>query len=200
MPSASEDIAVVVGAFNPVEGKIVEAPTHPEVNEARVVPRHAVPSEKDVYTGDAITAAVSPSDVDGTEHEKDRHSEDVIIITGADAAHHLLPMRDDGDPAITFRGMVLATIFSGFQAVMFQIYQVSQLTAGVASMLVLEANQLYSSSQPMSPFPEHSLPSSPTSSAMPGPTSFPVATITRRVGGSMAGLESALGGLQHSPF
>ncbi|KAK8877066.1 OPT oligopeptide transporter [Apiospora arundinis] len=123
MPSASEDIAVVVGAFNPVEGKVVEAPTHPEVNETRIVPSHAVPSEKDEFVGDAITAAISPSEVGGIEQEKDRASEDVIIITGADAAHHLLPMRDDGDPAITFRGMVLATIFSGFQAVMYQIYQ-----------------------------------------------------------------------------
>lgn len=50
-----------------------------------------------------------------------------IIVTGADAAAHLLPLRDDGDAALTFRGMVLATCLSGFQAVMTQIYQVGDL-------------------------------------------------------------------------
>lgn len=48
-----------------------------------------------------------------------------IIITGADAAAHLLPLRDDHDNALTFRSIVLATILSGFQAVMYQIYTVS---------------------------------------------------------------------------
>ena len=47
-----------------------------------------------------------------------------IIVTGADAAAHLLPLRDDGDPALTFRGIVIATALSGFQAVMTQIYNV----------------------------------------------------------------------------
>ena len=52
-----------------------------------------------------------------------------IIVTGADAAAHLLPLRDDGDPALTFRGMVLATVLTGFQATMTQIYQVIELFA-----------------------------------------------------------------------
>lgn len=49
---------------------------------------------------------------------------EAIIITGADAAKYLLPMRDDGDPSLTFRGMLLATGLTGFQATMYQIYQV----------------------------------------------------------------------------
>ncbi|KAL2267393.1 hypothetical protein VTJ83DRAFT_4670 [Remersonia thermophila] len=49
-------------------------------------------------------------------------SEEVIIITGADAAAHLLPMRDDHEPALSFRSIVLATALSCFQAVMYQIY------------------------------------------------------------------------------
>ncbi|KAK7917608.1 peptide transporter [Apiospora marii] len=123
MPNTSDDIAVVVGALNPVEGKVVEAPTHQEVNETRIHPVHAAPTEKGEFIGDAITAAISPSEGEAVEHEKDTASDDVIIVTGHDAAHHLLSLRDDGDPAITFRGMVLATIFSGFQATMYQIYQ-----------------------------------------------------------------------------
>ncbi|KAM0273268.1 hypothetical protein ACHAQH_008337 [Verticillium albo-atrum] len=54
--------------------------------------------------------------------EKGIVDEEVIIITGADAAHHLLPLRDDFDPVITFRSLLLATCLSGFQAVMQQIY------------------------------------------------------------------------------
>lgn len=50
---------------------------------------------------------------------------DTIIVTGADAARHLLPLRDDGQPSLTFRSIFLATILSGFQAVMSQIYEVS---------------------------------------------------------------------------
>jgi hypothetical protein len=52
--------------------------------------------------------------------------EDAIIMTGADASKHLLPLRDDFDPALTFRSIVLATGLAAFQAVMYQIYQVCQ--------------------------------------------------------------------------
>ncbi|KAJ4292869.1 hypothetical protein N0V88_005527 [Collariella sp. IMI 366227] len=54
--------------------------------------------------------------------EKDGDNDDVIIVTGADAATHLLPLRDDGEPALSFRSIVLATCLSAFQAVMYQIY------------------------------------------------------------------------------
>lgn len=49
---------------------------------------------------------------------------DTIIVTGADAAAYLLPMRDDFDSALTFRGVVLASCMACFQAVMYQIYMV----------------------------------------------------------------------------
>ncbi|KAJ5631296.1 OPT oligopeptide transporter [Penicillium longicatenatum] len=54
--------------------------------------------------------------------EDDRNSDDVIIVDGVDAANHLLPMRDDGDPALTFRSLILASGLACFQAVMYQIY------------------------------------------------------------------------------
>ncbi|PLB50880.1 OPT oligopeptide transporter [Aspergillus steynii IBT 23096] len=55
--------------------------------------------------------------------EDDTSSEDVVIVTGADAAKHLLPLRDDFDSALTLRSIVLASGFACFQAVMNQIYQ-----------------------------------------------------------------------------
>ncbi|WVQ69693.1 uncharacterized protein L199_007913 [Kwoniella botswanensis] len=45
-----------------------------------------------------------------------------IIRTGRDAADHLLSIRDDDDPSVTFRSMVLGTIMACFQASMTQIY------------------------------------------------------------------------------
>lgn len=66
---------------------------------------------------------------DGSEKDRSLTSEEpeddnAIIITGADAALHLLPLRDDGDPALTFRSLFLSTGLAAFQAVMNQIYQV----------------------------------------------------------------------------
>lgn len=78
---------------------------------------------KDGALETTITAAPSLPQYDS--HDKDSDSEGVIIITGADAAAHLLPMRDDGEPSLTFRSLFLATILSSFQAVMSQIYTVS---------------------------------------------------------------------------
>ena len=67
-----------------------------------------------------IKAAHSSDDLEDSGSGSD--SEDAIIVTGTDAAKHLLPLRDDGQPALTFRSIFLATVMSAFQAVMNQIY------------------------------------------------------------------------------
>ncbi|KAF3768541.1 hypothetical protein M406DRAFT_286460 [Cryphonectria parasitica EP155] len=122
MAASHGNAAIVVGGFNSIEGKVVEVPTHPEINEKGP---HAgddnIVDEKGHGADFDITAApVRSNDEDGDEHDK--KSDDAIIVTGADAAQHLLPLRDDGDPAFTFRGIFIATILSGFQAVVYQIY------------------------------------------------------------------------------
>lgn len=74
-----------------------------------------------------IEAAPPVYDADSNQEkddEKDDESEGAIIITGTDAAKHLLPMRDDGEPSLSFRSIFLATGLSAFQAVMYQIYMV----------------------------------------------------------------------------
>jgi hypothetical protein len=68
--------------------------------------------------------AVPASDDNSDSFDKTDDS-DHIIVTGEDAAIHLLPLRDDGDPSVTFRGIFLASCLSAFQAVMNQIYTVS---------------------------------------------------------------------------
>ncbi|KAF7914799.1 hypothetical protein BELL_0070g00310 [Botrytis elliptica] len=121
MPVANTDISVV-GAFNPVEGHIVSVPTHHEIDEKLRISADNREISKD--TLDIDTKELS-------DKSRDDDSDDVIIVTGADAAAHLLPLRDDGQPALSFRSIFLATILSGFQAVMYQIYSFKPTSVGV---------------------------------------------------------------------
>lgn len=128
---------IILGAVDPIEGKVVEVPSHQAVKEKKIVTvtpgdKLDPSAEKAAALDSEIRAALPVYDA-GSEHkghdsdDKDNGGEGVIIITGADASAHLLPMRDDGEPALTFRSVVLATVLSGFQAVMYQIYQVGIL-------------------------------------------------------------------------
>lgn len=101
---------IIAAAIDPVSGKAVSAPHHDEI------------TEKLGQQKSEIQQQPSAEDSDGGK-DSDTDREDAIIVSGADAAKHLLPLRDDGDPSLTFRSMVLATALSGFQAVMNQIYQ-----------------------------------------------------------------------------
>jgi hypothetical protein len=110
-----------------IEGKTTVIPSHEAINaftdEKRRLASIDGGLEKTGVLEPEIKAAL-PS-YDSAEHDD---GGDHIIITGADAAAHLLPMRDDHEPALTFRSMFLATILSAFQAVVYQIYQVRSPT------------------------------------------------------------------------
>lgn len=101
-----------------VEGR---TPTH-EIIDEKVHPAGDVDSEKKGALDTEISIA-PPLDNDD-DYSKDDGSDDVIIVTGADASAHLLPLRDDHESSLTFRSIFLATCLSAFQAVMSQIYQV----------------------------------------------------------------------------
>lgn len=92
-----DDIGILVLAQEPIDEKSA-----------------GIPLEKD--------AQVSPNEF----VDNDRDSPDVLIISGADVAAHLLPMRDDFDRTLTFRAFVLGSGLAAFLAVMTQIYTVSQ--------------------------------------------------------------------------
>jgi hypothetical protein len=107
-----------------------QAPT----NDYELTPYHAVPAYNNEGSGKQgtlepeITAVSTPDNVSDSFDKTD--DPDHIIVTGADAAAHLLPLRDDGDPSVTFRGIFLASCLSAFQAVMNQIYTVSHRHKG----------------------------------------------------------------------
>ncbi|KZL79165.1 opt oligopeptide transporter [Colletotrichum incanum] len=120
MPAPATE-TIVVGGLNPVEGKVVSVPSHNAINEKTGIEEAGVGKE----LASEIQAVPDSPPSDGNDHEKDDNSDNAIIITGADAARYLLPLRDDFDPSLTFRSMFLATCLSAFQAVMSQIYTAS---------------------------------------------------------------------------
>src|SRR3569833_3268202 len=97
MPGLQDNL--IIGSVNPVEGKVVSLPTHEAANEKIRLEADDVETKKDVLAAE-IKAAQPQTDEEpeeGTEENKNN--------TGADAATHLLPLRDDGEPALTFRSL-----------------------------------------------------------------------------------------------
>ncbi|PYH75125.1 OPT family oligopeptide transporter [Aspergillus vadensis CBS 113365] len=99
--------AITTGAAR--EGDGVSIP-HPDAVDEKSTVTVLTGKEDHKITGDELSG------------EEDRESEDAIIITGADAATHLLPLRDDFNSSLTFRSIILASGLACFQAVMNQIY------------------------------------------------------------------------------
>ncbi|KAF1927512.1 OPT superfamily oligopeptide transporter [Didymella exigua CBS 183.55] len=104
---------LIIGAPG-VEGKTTVVSSHEAINtftdEKHRLAESDEGSEKKGVLEPEIKAALPSYD---SADEDDDHR---IIVTGADAAAHLLPMRDDQEPALTFRSIFLATILSAFQA------------------------------------------------------------------------------------
>lgn len=138
MPNAAANQAIIVGGLNPIEGKVFAVPTHPAADEKEIINSEATQTTPTATVGDKTRASLSPDDAD-YQDEADEGNDNVIIITGQDAARYLLPMRDDHDPALTFRSLFLASGLSCFQAVMSQIYTVSQYLRVCVQMFPVSA-------------------------------------------------------------
>ncbi|OBT74318.1 hypothetical protein VF21_06904 [Pseudogymnoascus sp. 05NY08] len=102
--------------LTPIEGRVVSVPSDEKIDEKIHLDKDATEILKD---DDLVIVTDTKS---GNDDDSDSGADDAIIVTGADAAKHLLPVRDDLEPALTFRSLFLATILSAFQAVMNQIY------------------------------------------------------------------------------
>ena len=94
---------------------IVELPT--EASEVSNFSQEAV--------GEKTSTVLAAKEKHGISDKDSEDNPDTIIITGADAALHLLPLRDDFDSVLTLRSIILASGLACFQAVMNQIYSVS---------------------------------------------------------------------------
>ncbi|KAH8093910.1 OPT oligopeptide transporter protein-domain-containing protein [Cristinia sonorae] len=60
-----------------------------------------------------------------------------VITTGRDVSKYVVDIRDDGDPAITFRSLFLGTVFAGLGATLFQIYQFKPVEVSVSTVFLL---------------------------------------------------------------
>ncbi|KAF6834649.1 oligopeptide transporter 7, partial [Colletotrichum plurivorum] len=121
----------VAGALNPVEGKVVSVPDHGAINEKAGI--DDIVAGKELDSEIKVVQALSESG----SHDKDAASDDVIIRTGADASLHLLPLRDDFEPSLTFRSLFLATCLSAFQAVMSQIYTFKPTSVTISGTFIV---------------------------------------------------------------
>jgi hypothetical protein len=118
--------APAAGDLTPIEGRVVSVPSDEAIDEKVRVDV----DDTEVLKDDALVLVTKTEAANSDESDQNSASgsEDVIIVSGSDASQHLLSLRDDGQPALTFRSIFLATILSAFQAVMNQIYYVSYST------------------------------------------------------------------------
>ncbi|KAI0265053.1 oligopeptide transporter [Gloeopeniophorella convolvens] len=87
----------------------------------------------------ALDSERSSSDVyDGEVYEKPVYvNGEPVITTGKDVSHHLVDLRDDGDPPFTFRSIVLGTMFGGLGAALYQIYTFKPIDEGISTVFLL---------------------------------------------------------------
>ncbi|KAK7687874.1 hypothetical protein QCA50_009093 [Cerrena zonata] len=60
-----------------------------------------------------------------------------VITTGRDVSRFLVDVRDDGDPALTFRSFVLGTVFAGLGASLVQIYLFKPVQMSISTVFLL---------------------------------------------------------------
>lgn len=111
--------AIAMGALDSADSTVSSSPSHQMVNEDGLAAGQEKISKDDAFVLDTEINAIPHYHDDGTG------GNETTIVTGADAAKYLLPLRDDSEPALTFRSLFLASVLSCFQAVMTQIYTVS---------------------------------------------------------------------------
>ena len=120
-----DDSSLGINPANSPDTKAVPISTQQEVNEKEVSTVDADASSDDRKKETIVQDSEVSEELPPFDHSDGTGGPEVIIRTGQDAAEFLLPLRDDHDPALTFRSLFLASILSAFQAVMSQIYTVS---------------------------------------------------------------------------
>ena len=66
-----------------------------------------------------------------------------VIRTGRDISHFLVDLRDDGDPALTFRSLVIGTLFACVRALNSQVSATSQFVMSTSGATLAIARLLH---------------------------------------------------------
>jgi hypothetical protein len=101
---------------SPLKGNIVVVPLlqHPtnDASNSEKSSGKTSPDEKEEING-------SPSD--DSDVGPLRNQEEVLIRSGKDISEYIVDVRDDGDVCLTFRSLVLGTLFAGLAASLAQV-------------------------------------------------------------------------------
>ncbi|KAF8656479.1 hypothetical protein AX16_002530 [Volvariella volvacea WC 439] len=65
------------------------------------------------------------------------HNGEPVVTTGRDVSRFVVDIRDDGDPALTFRSLVLGTVFAALGAALCQIYIFKPVQMSVSTVFLL---------------------------------------------------------------
>ena len=96
---------------------------HDPIEPVYVNEKQSRPDSVENVVGKAESSLDKDSDV---EDYSDRESVllvngEPVIRSGEDVSNYLFDVRDDGDPALTFRSIVLGTVFAALGAAMCQV-------------------------------------------------------------------------------
>ncbi|KAI5833165.1 peptide transporter MTD1 [Schizophyllum commune Tattone D] len=112
------------------EDALPTLPQRPEV--ARELTDHSLDEKLDEkHDGSIKKEAFDPETFDSVP-DRER-----VVTTGRDVSHYVVDLRDDGDPALTFRSLVLGTVIAGLGAALCQIYIFKPVTVSVSSVFLL---------------------------------------------------------------
>ncbi|KAI9447706.1 oligopeptide transporter [Lactarius indigo] len=71
------------------------------------------------------------------ENEKSLFNGEPIITSGTDVSQYLVDLRDDEDPPLTFRSVVLGTVIGGLGAALYQVYIFKPTQVGISTLFLL---------------------------------------------------------------
>jgi hypothetical protein len=71
-----------------------------------------------------------------------------VISTGSDVSKFLVDLRDDGDPPLTFRSLVLGTVFGSLGAALYQVCVYSPTCLSIGTYRTLAIRFIFSSQLP----------------------------------------------------
>ncbi|PWN34798.1 OPT superfamily oligopeptide transporter [Meira miltonrushii] len=112
--------------------ELAKTPPDPENGSTEKTPD----KKEDAYNEKGLTEAEKANFV--LEDESEESESNHMIRDGHDVSQYLLPIRDDGDPCLTFRSLSLGLVLGAFQATMSQIYMFKPTQVGIGgSFLVL---------------------------------------------------------------
>ncbi|KAI6006134.1 OPT oligopeptide transporter protein-domain-containing protein [Pisolithus albus] len=99
------------------------------------MPRPVSIGEKESPVSPCTDEAISPASERASEPAFVKG--EPVITTGRDVSLYLVDVRDDGDPALTFRSLFIGTIFACLGAALCQIYEFKPIQVSVSTVFLL---------------------------------------------------------------